>query len=181
MSILSVYHHGMPEEPFKVLTHHEDIAATLAEVGVQLQHWQAATAIGPDSDDEALVAAYQPQLDHLMSECSHAVVQVIRLSEDRYRPGTTREQALEEYVLADDEVRLFVAGRGQFNLHVAERIYAVLCEKGDLIRIPAGTRHWFDQGEVPHLVAIRLLATAEGSTPQPTGDDIASRFPRLED
>lgn len=181
MSILSVYHHGTPAEPFKVLTHHEDIVATLAEVGVHLQRWQAATAIAPDASDEALIAAYQPRIEGLMSECGHAAVQVLRLSGEHPGQDGTRLQMLEEYVQAEDEVRLFVAGSGQFTLHVGERLYAVLCEKGDLIRIPAGTRHWFDKGENPYLVAIRLLGTAEGSVAQATGDDIASRFPRLED
>src|SRR5690606_31294362 len=51
MSILSVYHHETPEQPFKVLTHHDDVAATLAEVGVHLERWQAGTAIAANADD----------------------------------------------------------------------------------------------------------------------------------
>ena len=35
MSILSVFHLYTPELPNKVLTHHDDIAATLAEQGVR--------------------------------------------------------------------------------------------------------------------------------------------------
>ncbi len=181
MSILSVYHHSTPEQPFKVLTHHEDVAATLAEVGVHLERWQASTAIGPDASDEELVAAYQPQINLLKNAYGHAGVEVLRLTQERYGLGDSRAQELEEYVQSGDEVRLFIAGRGLFNLHIEDRVYAVLCEKGDLILIPAGVRHWFDRGENPHLVAICLFVNPAGRALQFTGDDIASRFPRLED
>jgi len=180
MSILSVYHHSTPEQPVKVLTHHEDVAATLAEVGVHLERWQASTAITPDASDKDLIAAYQPQIDRLMSACGHAGVEVLRLSQERYGLGGSPAQELEEYVQSEDEVRLFIAGSGLFNLHIEDRVYAVLCEKGDLIQIPAGTGHWFDKGENPYLVALRLF-NPQGQAAQPTGDDIASRFPRLED
>ena len=45
MSVLSVYHESRPEQPLKVLTHLEDIAATLAEVGVQLERWDASAPV----------------------------------------------------------------------------------------------------------------------------------------
>ncbi|MNU11763.1 Acireductone dioxygenase [compost metagenome] len=57
----------------------------------------------------------------------------------------------------------------------------MLCEKNDLISVPAGTRHWFDMGEHPHFVAIRLFNNPEGWVANFTGEDIANQFPRLED
>src|SRR5690606_1610459 len=72
MSILSVYHQSTPEQPFKVLTHHEDIAVTLAEAGVHLERWQASSVIAPNASDEALIAAYQSQIDRLMNERGYA-------------------------------------------------------------------------------------------------------------
>ena len=41
MSRLSVYHESTPELPNKVLTHLEDIAATLAEQGIRFERWTA--------------------------------------------------------------------------------------------------------------------------------------------
>jgi len=43
MSSLSVYHVSSPDLPNKVLTHFDDIAATLAEQGIRFDRWQAAT------------------------------------------------------------------------------------------------------------------------------------------
>ena len=45
MSSLTVYHENQPEQPLKLLTHAEDIASTLAEVGVRFERWEAAAPI----------------------------------------------------------------------------------------------------------------------------------------
>ena len=72
-------------------------------------------------------------------------------------------------------------GRGIFYLHCQEKVYVVLCEQGDLISVPDMTRHWFDMGERPSYVTLRLLGQADGWQAEYSGDEIASRFNRLED
>ncbi|MCQ4324589.1 acireductone dioxygenase [Stutzerimonas stutzeri] len=181
MSVLSVYHENSPEQPLKVLTHIEDIAATLGEVGVQLERWEASAPIAAGAGQEEVLAAYRPQIDKLMSERGYVTVDVISLTDDHPQKAELRAKFLDEHRHAEDEVRFFVAGRGLFTLHIEDMVYAVLCEKNDLISVPAGTRHWFDMGENPHFVAIRLFNNPEGWVAQFTGDDIASRFPCLED
>ena len=115
------------------------------------------------------------------SERGYVTVDVISLTSDHPQKAELRAKFLEEHRHAEDEVRFFVAGRGLFTLHIEDKVYAVLCEKNDLISVPAGTRHWFDMGEHPHFVAIRLFNNPEGWVAQFTGEDIAGRFPRLED
>jgi 1,2-dihydroxy-3-keto-5-methylthiopentene dioxygenase len=181
MSSLSVYHVSNPEIPNKVLTHLEDIAATLAEQGIHFDRWQAATKIQPGAGEEDIIAAYQGRIDTLMTERGYVTVDVIRVDGDHAQTAEAQERFLEEYSHAQDEVRFFVAGRGLFTLHIDDYVYAVLCEKNDLITIPAGTRHWFDGGEHPRFIAIRLFNDPQGWDTIVTGDDIASRFPRLED
>ena len=91
-----------------------------------------------------------------------------------------RKKFLDEHTHAEDEVRFFVAGSGLFSLHLGTRVYEVLCEQGDLIGVPDGTRHWFDMGPAPSFVAIRLFTNPAGWVAQFTGSDIATRFPRHE-
>jgi len=181
MSSLSVYHISSPEIPNKVLTHFEDIASTLAEQGVGFDRWQAAAKIQPGASQEEVIAAYQQQIDKLMTERGYVTVDVISLNNDHPQKAELRARFLDEHQYGEDEVRFFVAGRGLFSLHIDDYVYAVLCEKNDLISVPAGTPHWFDMGEHPHFVAIRLFNNAEGGVAKFTGEDIASRFPRLED
>ncbi|WP_095059108.1 acireductone dioxygenase [Pseudomonas sp. Irchel s3f7] len=181
MSSLSVYHVSSPEIPNKVLTHFEDIASTLAEQGVRFDRWQAAAKLQPGASQEEVIAAYQTQVDQLMSERGYITVDVISLNSDHPQKVELRAKFLNEHRHGEDEVRFFVAGRGLFTLHIDDYVYAVLCEKNDLISVPAGTKHWFDMGEHPHFIAIRLFNNPEGWVANFTGEDIANQFPRLED
>ena len=56
----------------------------------------------------------------------------------------------------------------------------VLCEAGDLISVPANTRHWFDMSAEPYFVAIRLFNNPQGWVATFTGDPVAEQFPRYE-
>lgn len=176
MSSLSVYHETLAEQPNKVLTHVEDIASTLAEVGVRFERVQGVAPVAPGANPDEVAAACRAQIDQLMAERGCATAQV--LSVGRERPHDDAQQR-DEHRLASDEVRLVVAGRALFTLHIDDYVYAIVCEKHDLISIPAGTRQWSDLGERPQLVVIRLFAGAEGATA--TGDAIASRFAGLDD
>ncbi|KRV64817.1 1,2-dihydroxy-3-keto-5-methylthiopentene dioxygenase [Pseudomonas citronellolis] len=181
MSSLTVYHESAPEQPLKLLTHAEDIAATLAELGVRFERWQASAPIAPGASPDEVLAAYAPEIQRLKDEQGYVTVDVVSLSADHPQKDELRAKFLDEHRHGEDEVRFFVAGRGLFTLHVEDHVYAVLCEKNDLISVPAGTRHWFDMGERPHFVAIRLFNNPEGWVAKFTGDAIARRFPLLED
>jgi len=48
-------------------------------------------------------------------------------------------------------------------------VFNVLCERGDLISVPAGTKHWFDAGQSnPFVKAIRIFTDMSGWTPHYT-------------
>jgi 1,2-dihydroxy-3-keto-5-methylthiopentene dioxygenase len=181
MSRLSVYHETSPEQPHKVLSHYPDIAATLAEVGVRFERWQAEKPVAAGATQDEVIAAYRQEIDKLMAERGYITVDVISLSADHPQKAELRAKFLDEHRHGEDEVRFFVDGCGLFTLHIDDHVYAVLCEKNDLISVPAGTRHWFDMGENPSFVAIRLFNNPEGWVAKFTGEDIANRFPRLDD
>jgi 1,2-dihydroxy-3-keto-5-methylthiopentene dioxygenase len=181
MSSLSVYPVSSPELPNKVLTHFDDIASTLAEQGVRFDRWQAATKLQPGASPEEIIGAYQAPIDELMTERGYINVDVVSQTSDHPQSTELRAGLLKEQSYSEDVVRFFVAGRALFNLHIGDYVYAVLCEKNDLISIPAGIPHWIDSGEHPHFVAIRLFNQPDGGKTDFTGDDIASRFPLLED
>ena len=91
-----------------------------------------------------------------------------------------RQKFLDEHTHSEDEVRFFVRGHGLFVIHSDDRVYSMLCEKDDLISVPADTRHWFDMGPNPEFTCIRLFTDPEGWVGHLTGDNIADRFPLLE-
>jgi 1,2-dihydroxy-3-keto-5-methylthiopentene dioxygenase len=180
MSRLRVYDQRDPARPLATLLDHAAIASALGEVGVRFERWQANKPVAPGATQEEVIAAYGDDIERLKREKGYQAVDVISLTADHPQKDALRQKFLSEHTHSEDEVRFFVAGQGQFTLHIGERIYDVLCEQGDLIGVPDGTRHWFDMGPNPHFIAIRLFTNPEGWVANFTGEDIAERFPRLE-
>lgn len=77
MSYVAVYSVATPDTPNKVLTHFEDIAATLAEQGVRFERWQPGSVERGASDAE-LIAACQAQIDKL----GYSAAEVLRNAAD---------------------------------------------------------------------------------------------------
>jgi 1,2-dihydroxy-3-keto-5-methylthiopentene dioxygenase len=52
-----------------------------------------------------------------------------------------------------------------------------LCQKGDLISVPEGTKHWFDAGESsPFVKAIRIFIDMSGWVPVYTQSEVEQRY-----
>jgi 1,2-dihydroxy-3-keto-5-methylthiopentene dioxygenase len=180
VSRLRVYDQREPTRPIGTLFDHDMIARALGEVGVRFERWEANKPVTPGASQDEVIAAYRDDIERLKKEQGYTAVDVISLASDNPQKDALRQKFLSEHTHSEDEVRFFVAGQGQFTLHIGERIYDVLCEKGDLIGVPDGTRHWFDMGPNPNFIAIRLFTNPEGWVAKFTGEDIAERFPRLE-
>lgn len=178
MSRLRIFEASDPLNPIATFDQHQLIAQRLAEVGIRFERWQAAEPIAPGDPPEKVIAAYRPDIERLQREHGYQAVDVISLSPDHPERAALRQKFLDEHTHSEDEVRFFVAGSGLFSLHIDGRIYEVLCVAGDLIGVPDGTAHWFDMGEAPSFVAIRLFTNPSGWVANFTGSDIARGFPR---
>ncbi|GMV28796.1 MAG: acireductone dioxygenase [Rhodanobacteraceae bacterium] len=179
MSRLRIFDEAQPAQPLLETDDHARIAAELGALGVRFERWEAAAEITPGAAPEAVIAAYRHDIDRLMAAGGYQAVDVISLNADHPDKAQLRQKFLSEHTHSEDEVRFFVAGRGLFTLHIADKVYEVLCMQGDLIGVPDGTRHWFDMSEQPYFVAIRLFTNKEGWVANFTGSDIAAQFPRL--
>jgi 1,2-dihydroxy-3-keto-5-methylthiopentene dioxygenase len=179
-TFLRIFREDRPEEAVLETTDGDIIAAELDEIGVRFERWDADAQLPAGADQSAVIEAYRSSIDRLMRECGYASVDVVRLERGAANAEAMRSKFLDEHRHAEDEVRFFVEGRGAFYLHVDDRVYQVVCVRGDLIGVPDGTKHWFDMGADPEFTAIRLFTNAEGWVAQFTGDPIAKRFPKLD-
>ena len=179
MSRLRIYEDTNGTAPLSVHTDHADIARELGAVGVRFEQWEATQPVVPGASQDEVIAAYRADIDRLMREEGYRTVDVISLKPDHPERAALRQKFLNEHTHSEDEVRFFVAGAGQFTLHIDGKVYEVLCESGDLIGVPDRTRHWFDMSESPYFIAIRLFTSKEGWVAEFTGEDIAERFPRM--
>ena len=177
MSKLVVFDERGLSQP-EVWTEQAKISSVLSEHGVCFEQWECEATLTRESSQDEVLGAYRPQVDRLMEVSGFQSADVISLHPDHPDKDVLREKFLNEHTHSDDEVRFFVDGEGLFYLHFEDVVYAVLCEKGDLISVPANTRHWFDMGPSPSFKCIRLFTSPEGWVANMTGNDIAERYPR---
>ncbi|MEW6038687.1 MAG: acireductone dioxygenase [Pseudomonadota bacterium] len=180
MSLLSIHPESGAGTP-EIIREGDAIAARLAEIGVLFERWQASQAFGPDAGQDTILAAYADSVGRLKETYGFESADVISVGPDHPQKTELRARFLSEHTHGDFEVRFFVEGRGLFYLHPGDRVYGILCERGDLLSVPANTPHWFDMGAEPCLKCIRLFTTPEGWVADFTGSDIGERFPKLED
>jgi 1,2-dihydroxy-3-keto-5-methylthiopentene dioxygenase len=180
MSRLRIFHESRPDTPEFESREHAAIAERLRGIGVRFERWQAAQPVAPGASQDEVLAAYASDIERLKAEGGYQAVDVVSLNPEHPDRAALRQKFLNEHTHAEDEVRFFVGGSGLFTLHPDERVYEVLCEAGDLISVPANTRHWFDMSEQPYFIAIRLFNNPAGWVANFTGTDIAERFPRYE-
>ena len=165
--------------PTEVLTDGDEIGRRLNAIGVRFERWEAAQALSDSATQDDVIAAYRTQVDSLMQEYGFKSVDVVSLNPNHPDKAALRAKFLDEHIHSDFEVRFFVDGQGLFYIHAGDKVYGVLCEKGDLISVPANTPHWFDMGGEPHFKCIRLFTTPEGWVAQYTGDAIADGYPKF--
>ena len=180
MSTLTIYTEAEPQNPVIHTDDFNTIKDILGSAGIRFERWKADKPITADADNESILAAYKSEIDKLVAEQGYQTYDVVSMNPDHPQKAEFRNKFLAEHRHSEDEVRFFVRGHGLFVMHIDARVFALLCEKDDLISVPANTRHWFDMGPNPVFTAIRLFNNPEGWVAKFTGDDIASRFPLLE-
>lgn len=178
MSELTIY--ARPDDPApQVFTDFEGIRDHLDAIGVGFERWEASKPLAADGGQEEVLEAYKEDVARLTQQYGFQSVDVVALTPDNPKKGELRQMFLSEHTHDDFEVRFFVDGSGMFYLHPGDAVYMMRCDRGDLISVPAGTRHWFDMGPEPFFKAIRLFTTPDGWQANFTGDAIADDYPRF--
>jgi 1,2-dihydroxy-3-keto-5-methylthiopentene dioxygenase len=185
MTLLQVMPEDSPDEVVLRTRDQREIAEALEPCGVAFRRWELRGVVRPGTAPEDVLARYRAEVDEVCAREGLKVVDVAQLLPEetpqwRERAAKARSTFLDEHRHAEDEVRFFAHGTGCFYLHVDGRVFAVVCEAGDLLSVPAGTWHWFDMGPRPEFCAIRFFKEEDGWVGDFTGDPIGSRFPRLD-
>jgi 1,2-dihydroxy-3-keto-5-methylthiopentene dioxygenase len=160
---------------------HTEISDYLRERGVRFEVWPTSQTLGTDSEPETILAEYKTSVDTLKEASGFKSADVIHLHPEHEMRAELRQKFLDEHTHSDDEIRFFVQGSGLFYMHFDDEVISVMCRGGDLIGVPANTKHWFDMGPEPSFTCIRLFTTPEGWVADFTGNKIAESFPRFEE
>ena len=146
--------------------------------GIFFDQWTCGVEFSDTATPEEILAAYDEQLKPFMNEGGYQTADVITINHLTENYTAIRAKFLAEHTHSEDEIRFFVDGKGLFWFHLDNQpIFNLLCEKGDLISVPAGTKHWFDAGEhAPFVKAIRIFIDMQGWIPEYTGSKIEEKY-----
>ena len=146
-----------------------EIKAYLASINIDYERWEARHPVAPDAPPEEILAAYSAEIQVLKQQGGYVTADVIDVSPATPNLATMLAKFSREHWHDEDEVRFIVHGRGLFHIHPSKGpLTAIEVEAGDLIRVPRGTRHWFDLCGDRTIRAIRLFQDASGWTPHYT-------------
>ncbi len=180
MSRLTIYNDTNPNAYLIDTTDGDAIKKELSTINVTFERWEAAKEFGTDANDATVIDAYSADIERIKKIGGYQTVDILRCNDATPDKPAIRAKFLNEHTHNEDEVRFFVEGAGIFYLRTQGKVYMTLCERGDLISVPAGITHWFDMGENPNITAIRFFDNKEGWVPHFTGTDIAQKFPKFE-
>jgi len=150
-----------------------DIKAYLASIQIEYERWEAKQPFAPDAPPEEILAAYSAEIQALKTRGGYVTADVVDVSPATPNLETMLAKFNREHWHGEDEVRFIIYGRGLFHVHPSKGpLTAIEVEAGDLIRVPRGTRHWFDLCGDRTIRAIRLFQDASGWTPHYTDSGV---------
>ncbi len=168
----------MPDKNLSLTTDHE-IRQFLDERGIFYERWSTDVGLQPDALDVEVLVAYDRWLKPLMEKGGYKSMDVVSVTAQTSNLAAIRDKFFREHTHSEDEVRFFVEGQGLFWFHLdrqEEEVFALLCQKGDLISVPANTKHWFDLGPNPSVRAIRIFTDETGWVAHYTNSGIEQRY-----
>ena len=156
------------------------VRAVLAPVGVDYERAEPGTPIAADAPAEDLLAAYKDKIAELSARGGYVTADVLDVFPHTPGLDAMLNRFNSEHWHSEDEVRFIIEGRGVFHIHPpGAPVMAVEVGPGDLIRVPAGTHHWFDLCSDRRIRAIRLFKDPAGWAPNYTHTGVDQGFQPL--
>ena len=155
----------------------KEIADYLAEIDIDYERWETEKRVSPDASPEEILAAYSQEIEKLKTKGGYVTADVIDIKPETPNLEAMLQKFRPEHWHDEDEVRFIVKGRGRFHIAPPDAdVIAVTMEAGDLIRVPRGTKHWFDLCEDRTVRAIRLFQDVSGWTPHYTQSGLERNY-----
>ncbi|MBZ0159288.1 MAG: cupin domain-containing protein [bacterium] len=148
-----------------------EMASFLEGEGLIYRHWDVSKLREELRDNYALteaekteiLATFDSELEQLKAEGGYVSADIVVLWEKTPNVEVLLGKFSREHHHSEDEVRFVVDGHGVFTIRERSGPYFdVMVGPGDLITVPAGTRHWFTLAEDRRIKCIRLFQDPAG-------------------
>ena len=143
----------------------------LAAHGIHHEYWDVSSLTEslrtrydlPKAEQEKdILGHFASQLDRISQQRGYLARDLIVLSPNTPNIEEMLVNFVREHHHTEDEVRFIVDGDGVFTVQRDGQWFDILVRAGDLIAVPAGTRHWFTLTESRHVKAVRLFRDPAG-------------------
>jgi 1,2-dihydroxy-3-keto-5-methylthiopentene dioxygenase len=161
----------------KALTDFDEAKAHLASIGIGYERWDT-SHISSETPAEEILESYAKEIDILKQQGGYVTADVVDVFPTTPNLDVMLNKFNREHTHSEDEVRFFLEGNGLFFVRPLNGAPVVRIEvgKGDLLRVPAGTTHWFDACENKRFRAIRLFQDPSGWTPYYTDTGVDKNY-----
>lgn len=173
---------GSPAQQQPGFRSESEIRDLFAPVGIDYERWDL--SILPEGAPESAPAeevfsAFAEPIADMKRRGGYTTVDVIDVNPQT--PGLDAMLARfdKEHTHSEDEVRFILGGRGIFFFRVQGQVLSLEVAAGDLIRVPAGTTHWFTLCGERRIRAVRWFQDTTGWTPQYTNSGVDQQFQPL--
>jgi 1,2-dihydroxy-3-keto-5-methylthiopentene dioxygenase len=144
----------------------ETIKAFAEAHGLWYERWELSRLPDVNAGQDEILAAYHDQIEALKVRGGYVTADVINVNPQTPGLDAMLAKFSAEHTHSEDEVRFVVHGRGVFHINPDNGpVFAIEMESGDLINVPAGTRHWFNLCQEKTIITIRLFQDSTGWTP----------------
>ena len=154
-----------------------EITNYLASVGIDYERWEPSHPIEQGAPADAVLAAYSDDIAKLKARGGYVTADVIDITPETPGLEVLLAKFNREHWHDEDEVRFVINGSGLFHIHPQDGpVLAIEVEAGDLLRVPRGTRHWFNLCETRRIRAIRLFQDPAGWAPVYTESGVDTSY-----
>jgi 1,2-dihydroxy-3-keto-5-methylthiopentene dioxygenase len=151
----------------RTITDVNEIRTFLEPHGIWYEHWSVDGRLSANASNDEILNEFAAEIESLKMRGSFVTADVINVNRETPNLDAMLAKFDKEHTHSEDEVRFTVAGRGLFHIHPEHGpVFAVEVESGDLINVPAGTKHWFNLCDDRAIRCIRLFQDASGWTPE---------------
>ncbi len=139
----------------KLITDKNEAKSFLERYGLYAEFWSPEVS-DPNISDP--LVKYANQIQRLKKRFNYASADVCSMNSNTKNMDKMLDAFVKEHHHTDDEVRFTVDGEGMFGVNpITDPPFEVYVETGDLLLVPANTRHWFELTDKKNICCIRVF------------------------
>jgi len=158
----------------------DEIESYLSGIGIDYAKWENLKQVSEDASDQEILDGYADEIEALKQRGGYVTADVINIVPTTPGLDEMLNKFNKEHWHDEDEVRFIVKGHGLF--HIAPEggdVVSIEMEAGDMIRVPRGTKHWFNLCGDKTVRAIRLFQDVSGWAPHYTDSGVDAGYQPL--